>query len=187
MSFIVHNTFKFLSVFMATPNFSSDIIFEILTHTQLQALGTCRLVCKEWNHMTYESGFTQLHREKSNLETVSGYFMQSKISDGDYSSEFVSNHQHSSSSPTMSLSFMPMPVKIEASCHQGLLLCVSQNPQSVFNHRVPKYYVCKPSTKQWQLVPNPKTKYFTDRTAIIVTQLQPLHYKIARLSHPKSW
>lgn len=170
---------------MASDYFCSDMIYEILNRAQLQTLGMCRMVCREWNHVTYQPSFTQLHCERT--KTISGYFMQSSSSKGNikHLSEFVSDNQNSSSVSDISLGFLPTPVKIEASCHQGLLFCVSQNPQSDRNLRVPKYYVCKPSTKQWQIIPNPKTKYSTEKTAIMVTRLQPLHYKIVRFSRPK--
>lgn len=164
---------------MASHFLCSDMIFEILTHMPLQALAKCRLVSKEWNNVTYESSFTQLHGERSS--TISGYFVQ--VYTGKHSSEFVSIDQNWSRLSDLSLDFLPSPVEILACCNQGLIFCVSEN--LVNRPRIFNYYVCKPSTKQWKIIPNPKTKYRTERTAIMVMKLKPLHYKIVRLSSPK--
>ncbi|KAF2305737.1 hypothetical protein GH714_007922 [Hevea brasiliensis] len=50
--------------------------------------------------------------------------------------------------------------------------------------RIPRYYVCKPSTEEWQIIPNPKTRYFTEGFAMIVLKSNPLHYRIVRFSRP---
>lgn len=51
--------------------------------------------------------------------------------------------------------------------------------------RIPEYYVCKPSTKEWHQIPNPKTRYFTERIAMVAVRSDPLCYKIVRFSQPK--
>lgn len=167
---------------MESLDLPSDIIFEILTRTSLNTLGKCRLVCKGWNHMTYESSFTRLHCQRTH--TILGYFVQC-MSRNKRTATFVSIDKSSDSIFDMSLNFLPRSVAIEASSNQGILYCESQEPQSLRNPRIPQYYVCKPSTKQWQVIPNPKTRYFTERTGMIVLGSNPLHYKIVRFSQPK--
>ncbi|KAJ4845304.1 hypothetical protein Tsubulata_037768 [Turnera subulata] len=54
----------------------------------------------------------------------------------------------------------------------------------VVHSRIPRHYVCKPTTKEVVKIPNPKTKFMTYRTAMVVLQRKPLHYKIVRLSKP---
>ncbi|KAF8393209.1 hypothetical protein HHK36_021450 [Tetracentron sinense] len=51
--------------------------------------------------------------------------------------------------------------------------------------KTPRYYVYKPTTREWRMIPNPKTRYFTERTAMLVRGLNPLHYFIVRFSQPK--
>ncbi|XP_057969548.1 F-box protein At5g49610-like [Malania oleifera] len=163
--------------------FSSDIIFEILTRVFLQTLGRCRVVCKQWNALTYESSFMHDHRQRT--KAVSGYFIQ-ELSNNLFSSVFVSIdglQKFSDGCSAPSLDFLPAKhMQIVASSYQGLLCCVNQQSPA---HIIPKYYVCKPCTRQWRAIPNPKTRYFTDQIAMIVLRSHPLHFKIVRLSRPK--
>ncbi|KAB5538963.1 hypothetical protein DKX38_016496 [Salix brachista] len=105
---------------------------------------------------------------------MSGYFMQSMLSNRSYSS-FVSMDDWRSY-PKLSLNFLPDRVEIQASTNQGILLCRTIHP---------RYYVCKPTTQQWQKIPNPKTRYHTLATGMIVIGSNPLHYKIVRFSQPR--
>ncbi|GAV58434.1 F-box domain-containing protein/FBA_3 domain-containing protein [Cephalotus follicularis] len=160
----------------SSRDLSADVIFEILSRVSMETLGRCRLVSKGCNKLSYESAFMRLYCERT--RTISGYFVQS-LHRSNYSSTFASiNNTNTTSMP--SLDFMPERVKIEASTNQGILVCVNQTYS-----RIPRYYVCKPCTKQWRLIPNPKTKYFTERVAMLVLRVNPLHYKIVRLSQPK--
>lgn len=159
---------------------SSDILCEILSRSSLQTVGRCRLVSKECNSLTYESLFMNLLGQRTN--TISGYFMQGARK-SKHSSTFVSADVNVDSHPNskLSLSFLPGSVKIVASTKQGILLCTDD-----ITCRVPKYYVCKPSTQQWEKIPNPRTRYFTEAIGLIVLRSNPLHYKIVRFSRPKS-
>ncbi|PWA87904.1 hypothetical protein CTI12_AA121630 [Artemisia annua] len=47
-------------------------------------------------------------------------------------------------------------------------------------------HICKPATQQVLPLPNRKTKYMTEKVAIVIRSMNPLHYKIVRLSEPKS-
>ncbi|KAJ4823039.1 hypothetical protein Tsubulata_012359 [Turnera subulata] len=166
---------------------SSDILCEILSRSTLETVGRCRLVSKDCNNLTYEHGFKALHHERANI--ASGWFVQNMVKCKHYSA-FVSinddhnNNKSSCPKPTkLSLDFLPVrAAKIEASSCQGLLLCTNDN-----NGRgIPSYFVCKPTTQEWERLPNPKTRNPTKATALMVLGSNPLHYKIVRLSMPKS-
>ncbi|CAK7325447.1 unnamed protein product [Dovyalis caffra] len=139
----------------------------------METIGKCRLLSKECNSITYESTFTDLHIQRTN--TLSGFFIQN-LKGLKVNSFFVSNNT-SNSYRKLSLNFLPdRRVAIEASTKQGILLCRT-------NH--PRYYVCKPTTKQWQRIPNPKTRYETVAIGMLVIRSKPLHYKIVKFSLPK--
>ncbi|PRQ46926.1 putative F-box domain-containing protein [Rosa chinensis] len=155
----------------------SDLYFEILTRASFDTVGRCRLVSKQWNHLTYDSSF--INQLSQRTKTTHGVFIQSSIS-SNYISTFVQavGNNDVSNSEQLSLNFLPQPVKIEAA-HQGILVCVSQK-------RVPQYYVCKPTTREWEQIHNPKTRYMTVKIALMVLRSSPLRYKIVRFSEPKS-
>ncbi|XP_041002903.1 F-box protein At5g49610-like [Juglans microcarpa x Juglans regia] len=158
-----------------------DMIFEILTRLSLEDIGRCRLVSKNWNRTTYESTFMQQNCQRA--KTISGCFIQC-WDKYEPSPEFVSINNVSDCDPKLSLRFLPAPVKIEAATKQGILLCM--NDYRTRRLRIPEYYVCKPSTKEWHQIPNPKTRYFTQKMAMLVLRSKPLRYKIVRFSQPKS-
>ncbi|XP_062018495.1 F-box protein At5g49610-like [Rosa rugosa] len=143
-----------------------------LTRSSLETVGRCRSISKEWNRVTYESSFHQLLCERTDI--VSGFFIQSLV-DSQHSSTFVSLVNNVNFTSALSLDFLNIPVRIEA-VNQGLLVCVNQNK---------RYLVCKPTTKQWVKIPNPKTKYETASTALLVLKSKPLKYKVIRFSELK--
>ncbi|KAI5606092.1 hypothetical protein POPTR_001G462650v4 [Populus trichocarpa] len=127
---------------------------------------------------TDESTSKNVHSQRT--ESISGFVMQRIIRSG-FSSIFLSP-DNTTSRPTLSLDFLPCSVKIEASTNQGLLLCTHFPPTY---RNIPKVYVCKPTTKQWKQIPNPKTRYRNKAIGMIVLSSRPLHYKIVRFSQPK--
>ncbi|KAG1359489.1 F-box protein [Cocos nucifera] len=154
-----------------------DVIFEILTRASLEALPACRRVCRQWRRLTYDPFFTSLHCNRT--QTISGYFLQRLRRNHSYSS-FVSIQPLPPSVRPLSLDFLPKDVKIEAVGCRGIVLCTSQE-----YHGIPRYYVCKPATRQWRWIPNPKTRYLTERIAILASSTGALKYKIIRFSQPK--
>ncbi|XP_013633183.1 PREDICTED: uncharacterized protein LOC106338845 [Brassica oleracea var. oleracea] len=52
---------------------------------------------------------------------------------------------------------------------------------------IPDYIVCKPTTKQYRIIPNPKSRYFTIAIGLMVIQSNPFRYKIVRVSEPLPW
>lgn len=166
---------------MASPSsLPSEIWFDhILTRVKsLNSLGLCRVVSKDWNDITYDSRFWQLFCERS--DTVSGFLIQISCN-GKRSSTFVSVDNKANKTLNLPiLNFLPAPVKVEAVSSQGgLVFCVNQNHRTV-----PEYFVCKPTTLQWETLPNPKTRYITLSNAIVVLSSKPLRYKIIRFSRP---
>ncbi|XP_042479855.1 F-box protein At5g49610-like [Macadamia integrifolia] len=164
----------------SSPTLPGDILYEILTHVALDdLLRRCRWVCRNWNALTHDSTFNHLHCQRT--QSVSGFFVQN-LQKNKYHTSFLSIV---TSPIAISLDFMPTTnLKIEASSYQaqGLVCCMSQA-----YHNPPRYYVCKPITRQWRRIPNPKTRYYTEKMAIVVKKSQPLHYKIIRLSRSKKY
>ncbi|GMY36909.1 F-box protein At5g49610-like [Fagus crenata] len=142
-----------------------DMILEILSRARLEDVARCRLVSKNLNSTTYESWFRKALCERT--KAISGFFVQG-LDMRKYEFKFVSNN-NLDSDINLSLNFLPCPlgtVKIAAATKQGIVLCVNEKqPRRL---RIPEYYVCKPSTKEWHKIPNPKTRYFTYRVAMVV-------------------
>ncbi|KAL6274428.1 hypothetical protein ACE6H2_025120 [Prunus campanulata] len=96
------------------PSLPSEIWFDhILTRVKsLDSLGLCRVVSKDWNHITYESRFWQLFCKRS--DTVSGFLIQNFYYHK-HSSTFVSVDNKANKTLNISiLNFLPAPVKVEA-------------------------------------------------------------------------
>ena len=153
----------------------SELVMEILTRSSVETVASSRVTSKEINSMTYDSIFMKYFHDRTNH--ISGYFVQD-IKKNNYVSTFVSMDEH----PELSLKFLPHSVQIEASTKQGILCCKSQKPE---HYKIHKYHVCKPSTKEWEQIPNPKTRYWTMTMAMMILHTKPLHYKIVRLSKHK--
>ncbi|PON91275.1 F-box domain containing protein [Trema orientale] len=164
------------------PHLPNDVfLFEILTRTSRETVARCKLVSKLWNEATYEDRFSQLFHQRT--KTVSGFYVQS-LNHSNYSSAFISTDNNNIENlDNLSLSFLPGLYKIEVSTKQGLLLCLGKNPKR--SARIPRYIVCKPTTQEWQQIPNPKTRYFTRKTTMVVLGSNPIRYKIVRFSDPK--
>ncbi|RLN03779.1 F-box protein [Panicum miliaceum] len=139
-----------------------DQVFELLTR---------------WRRITYEPAFAPLHCRRA--AAVSGYFVQS-MARHRYRADFVSMH----ASPAVSLGFMPSAhVRLEAvAAHRGLACCVEADTR-----RRPCYYLCKPATRQWRALPNPRVRFRTAATAMVARPSSgggaaAAEFKIARFS-----
>lgn len=166
---------------MESPRVPRDMIFEILSQLSLRDIGRCRLVSKDFNKMTYESSFMQQNCQRT--KTVSGCFVAG-LSRGMPVSDFISINSLDWESE-LSLKFLRGPISIEAGTKQGLFLC-TKNSQTR-RHGIPEFYVCKPTTKEWRQIPNPKTRYFTEKLAMVVLRSKPSSYKIVRFSRHNSF
>ncbi|KAK8523248.1 hypothetical protein V6N13_113197 [Hibiscus sabdariffa] len=66
-------------------------------------------------------------------------------------------------------------VKILATVDEGLVFCCTRQ------FRGDKFYICKPSTQQSEVVPSPNPRYFTEKVGMLVLGSNPLRFKIVRL------
>uniref|UniRef100_A0A5B6YRJ9 F-box domain-containing protein n=1 Tax=Davidia involucrata TaxID=16924 RepID=A0A5B6YRJ9_DAVIN len=133
----------------------SDIIFEILSPTSLKTVDRCKLVCKKWNQLTYESSF--MHSLPENKYYI--WLLHSTEKTLQVSIQFVSINESASTSNLLSLDFLPNDVWFEAYSNQGLLCCVSWKDS---------YY----------------RYYDGEKVTMVVLRSNLLHYKIIRLLQP---
>jgi hypothetical protein len=150
-----------------------DAIYEVLTHSLMETMGKCRLLSKEYNKLTYEPFFTKLHSQGTNI--VSGFLIQNVIKN-EYKISFVSTNALKTHTQ-ISFDFLLEHVEIVSSTNQGVLFCHAHNKSC--------YYVCDPSIQQRQKILNPKTRYDTIESSLMIERSKPLRYKIVRFSKPK--
>ncbi|CAN1833830.1 F-box protein At5g41720 [Linum perenne] len=155
-----------------------DAISEILSRCSLDTVAKFRTTSHQFNNYTYETHFRRLHHRRNDV--VSGFFLINYRS----TTAFVS----SSTSHNISLDFLPKPAKIlAAATKEGVMLCSTE----VCCH-LPRYIIVKPATKQWDPIPNPKSRFETRHIGMLVLGSsppldQPRHhrFKIVRLSRLK--
>lgn len=172
-------TFFSTSITMSSFDMNPDMIIEILSHSPASLVGKCRLLNKECNKRTYDSSFLKLNLQRTN--SVSGYFLEFSERLRVHSAFVRDLGNIPSGSDEISLDFLPPGrVSIKAcDASHGILLCVNDLP---VKGRQPEYIVCKPTTKQYMILPKPKTRYFTIALGLMVTGSDPFRYKILRLS-----
>lgn len=149
------------------------MILEILSRTSLKTLDTMRCTSKELDTLTYDSYVLDLYKQRNTI--VSGFLVQNYIKDSEYFKEFAPSPE----SKGFDFTFLPRNSCILATSEQGIIVFEFPDPRK---HRNVLYHVCKPTTKQILALPNPKTRYTTEKIAIVVVGSKPLHYKIIRLS-----
>jgi hypothetical protein len=91
-----------------------DAIYEVLTRSSMETVGKCRLLSKEYNKLTYESLFTRLHSQRTNI--VSGFLIQSMIRNK-YQVSFVSTDAVKTHMQ-IPFDFLPEHVEIVSSTNQ---------------------------------------------------------------------
>ncbi|GMI97829.1 hypothetical protein HRI_003452200 [Hibiscus trionum] len=162
---------------MATRDFNWDLLFEILSRADLETLRKCRILSRECNALTYKSTFLRSHCERTN--TLCGYLIHS-MQQGRPDSTFLSIHNPGVNPKSISFDFLPARrVRILAGADIGLFFCQSHEPQTT------NYYICKPTTLQWELVPKHdfcnlnRSKYYS--YFVMVLTSNPLRFKILRL------
>nr|GEZ96835.1 hypothetical protein [Tanacetum cinerariifolium] len=153
-----------------------DMIMEIMLRSSLKTLNVMRCTSNDLNKLTYNTYFLDHYKKK---HFVCGCLLQNTIRGCINIQEFAS----SPDSNTLDLNFLPYNAKVLACSEQGIVVFNSPNPR--FNMK-DLYHICKPTTQQVLPLPNPKTKYTTQKVAILVRSMNPLHYKIVRLSKPKT-
>ncbi|CAA0314106.1 unnamed protein product [Arabidopsis thaliana] len=140
---------------MSSPVINQDTIQEVLSYLRGSEIGKLRLINKECNKRSYESWFVNLNLHRTN--NISGYFLER------YERGY-------NLIPVFSM--------------RGEIWITKESP-SIFCHKerpIPEYIVCKPTTKQYQIIPNPKVRSCDKSLGLTVTGLQPFRYKIFRLS-----
>ncbi|CAN8245384.1 unnamed protein product [Cochlearia groenlandica] len=156
-----------------------DMIMEILSRAPISLVEKCRILNKECNNRTYDSVFHKLNLQKTN--SIYGYFYE-YLKRGDVYTGFVKESSNTRrEDDEMSLGFLPrrgrrsMEIKACDATH-GILLCVEDCITR------PTYIVCKPTTKQYTVIPKPKTRYFTVLLGLMVIGTDPFRFKILRVS-----
>ncbi|KAK3152501.1 hypothetical protein QOZ80_2BG0159840 [Eleusine coracana subsp. coracana] len=156
-----------------------DQVLEMLTRVSLDDLAACRMVSARWRRLTYEPGFARLHCRRRRTDIISGYFLQS-VTRNRYHADFVSMHSSSSEKKKkkISLAFLPSAhVRVVAvAAHRGLVCCEDADDTRR------GYYVCKPATRQWRALPNPRARFRTAAMAMVARPSSAAELKIVRLS-----
>lgn len=161
---------------MSSPALNQDMIIEILSRFPVTEIGKSRLMNKECNKRSYESWFLNLNLHRTN--SISGYFVQYNERGYELQTSFV-DEMRDFGNKKLSIDFLPPgKVKIEAcdSSH-GVLLCLNETGPSA-----PDYIICKPTTKQYQIIPNPIMQNYGISFGLAVIGLDPFRFKILRLS-----
>ncbi|XP_019099554.1 PREDICTED: F-box protein At5g41720-like [Camelina sativa] len=168
---------------------NQDVIQEILSHCSATEIARFRLQNKECNKRSYELRFIDHHLHRAN--SVFGYFVHYEDKWFRYRPRFVpsveAEQEEKGDKKQISLQFLPQNnAKIKAcDTHHGILICIGDRFKGA--KMIPDYIVCKPATKQFRIIPNPKTRYLTITTGLMVISLNPFRYKIIRVSEPRTW
>ncbi|VVB02472.1 unnamed protein product [Arabis nemorensis] len=161
---------------MSSPAINQDMILEILSYFLVSETGKSRLINKEFNKRSYESWFLNLNLHRTN--SISGYLVQ--YNEGGYKLQTSFVHEVGDfEKKGISIDFLPHgKAKIEAcDASHGILLCVNETGPGV-----PDCIVCKPTTKHYQIIPNPIMQNCGISFGLVVIGLDPFRYKILRLS-----
>ncbi|KAI3985341.1 hypothetical protein MKX01_033655 [Papaver californicum] len=148
-------------------------LFEILTRVSLGALlHQFQWVCRDWHNCIHESKFQLIHSQRTPIVASLPFL---PFNDDPFSP--------SRKNPSPSLDFLPSPVKITGTSLYGSLLCCATLDKLETKKSIPIFYICKPATREWRKIPNPRTKFLTFGMQILVAQTYPmLQYKIVRMS-----
>ncbi|RZC81509.1 hypothetical protein C5167_044081 [Papaver somniferum] len=172
---------------------SSDAVYEILIRASFSTLlRQSRWVCKDWQKLIRsDSKFQQTHSQRT---LASGHFFQVNSTTGRNSVSFYRSNNDfekycNSAQEVQSpfLDFLPTAKSVTiagSTLHGSLLCCFTES----FSTPIPSFYMCKPASREWRKMPNPKTTFKYSRIGIAVKQssCSILHYKILRLSQSKT-
>lgn len=171
----LHSFSRSDSINFSFASMDSNMMMEILTRCPIDSLDQCKSVCKQWNNLTFESSFIQLHSRRTS--TISGYFIQG-MRHCKFIFTFVSMDDNDNSRNIL-LNFLPNDIQILAASDQGLLCFMTTR------YKKSRFHICKPTTHQLQALPNPRLRYHTEKVALALLGSDPLCYKIVRLSAPR--
>ncbi|KAG4190143.1 hypothetical protein ERO13_A07G014250v2 [Gossypium hirsutum] len=166
---------------MASYDFSNDVLLEIFSRADLKTMKKCRVLSKECKDLTYESTFIRPHSQRTS--TMVGYLLQCmKIFVYGWRDRFTSNFvsiANSGLEPKLTrnvLNFLPEQAQIVAAVNEGLVLC---SPR-IYGENW--FYICKPSTQQWEFIPAPNPRFYRSKISMLVLRLNPLRFIIVGLS-----
>ncbi|KAK6911178.1 F-box domain, partial [Dillenia turbinata] len=131
----------------------NDLMVEILSRLPLKSLLSSECVCKCWYKLISDPIFISRYSLRNPEHHVAGFYLQRFCFFDWYSKlEFITFDGEKDAAPYPSLSFIEdeAGVVFEHSCN-GLLLCRS----SRCHDEDWKFYICKPTTKQYHLLPQP--------------------------------
>ncbi|KAI3724139.1 hypothetical protein L2E82_35906 [Cichorium intybus] len=156
-----------------------NMVIEILSRSSFKTVGKLRCTSKQIQQLTYERRVVDQFRQRNAI--ASGYIMQQRQPLSGLTTLFVP------STFSMSLELndiLPYPCTIVATSEQGLIVFESSHPT---NYELTSFHVCKPTTNQFQALPDPGSDYSTCKAAIVIIGVDPLHYKIFRMSYISTW
>ncbi|CAH8360280.1 unnamed protein product [Eruca vesicaria subsp. sativa] len=163
---------------MSCPALNQDMILEILSYCPASSIEKFKFLNKDYYKRMSESWFINLNLFRAN--SISGVFLQYQYHPSTFNTSFVLTGDGE-----VSLDFLPIEVKIEA-CDpsHGIFHCAASD----YFIETP-YFVCKPTTREYQTIPTPETGYSTLEnyfipvvSGLIVTSTNPLRYKIVKIS-----
>ncbi|XP_020874159.1 F-box protein At5g49610 [Arabidopsis lyrata subsp. lyrata] len=166
---------------MRNSPMNDDVMLEIMSYCPATEMAKFRLLNKECNKRSYEMSFLNRHLHRTN--SFLGYIFYYK------DNHWFRNHSCFVSGVDekeiyrINLAYLPPRCNpsIEAcDTYHGILLCVDDVYKG--RKRIPDYIVCKPATKQYRIIPNPKTRFGTVATGLMVISYNPFRYKIIRVS-----
>ncbi|KAB2007075.1 hypothetical protein ERO13_D10G001700v2 [Gossypium hirsutum] len=157
---------------------NNDVMSDILLRLPLKDLVGCKCVCKWWNTLISDPIFKLNYSLRNPQYNISGFFLQ----------KFLYLELHSKllffpcegrvdAAPKPSLSFIEddKGVCIQHSCN-GLLICSSFR----CGEEDRKYYICKPTTKQYFPLPNLECRTVFGISIAYDPNRSP-HYKIVSI------
>ncbi|KAL9840236.1 hypothetical protein AtNW77_Chr2g0225991 [Arabidopsis thaliana] len=154
---------------MSSPVMNQDMIQEVLSYLPASKNGKFRLLNKECNKRSYESWFLNLNFYRTN--SISGYFLESYKGGYTIDTSFV-HERRDLENKGVSIDFLPQGERKIKACDasHGILLCVNDTGL------IPEYIVCKPTTKQYHIIPTPKLCSRDKSLGITVTGLEPFRF-----------
>ncbi|XP_041001704.1 F-box protein At5g07610-like [Juglans microcarpa x Juglans regia] len=153
----------------------NDVMIEIFNRLPLKSLMRVRCVCKWWNQIISDPLFISNYSSCNPQYQVSGFYLQKYLFLRMYSGlRFIPCTGQVDAAPKPSLSFIDDEngVCIKHSCN-GLLLCSSFR----CHEEDRKYYICKPTTKQYMPLPGPQCKTVFGISIAFNPQNSP-HYQV---------
>ncbi|KAK6915220.1 F-box domain [Dillenia turbinata] len=161
---------------MAAELMDENIITEILSKLPLKALLRSKCVCKRWHFMISDPIFIRKYSLENPSYYVSGFYLQKASLSCRPRLDFFTTNGNLESAPEASLSFIKDNtgggLQIISSCN-GLLCCSSFR----CSEKDRKYYICKPTTKQYTVLPPIESRHVFGINIVFEPSKSP-HYKV---------